>query len=243
MSASIQRVVITGASSGIGLDLARRFLQAGSRVLINGRNAGKLEQAARSLEGGARVVSVLGDIAAVETAQRIAEAAKRHFGGADVLINNAGIFGTKPFLETSPEELERFLSVNLKGTYQVTQALVPLLIEAGGGAIINLGTVLVAQGKTDLPVSAAMASKGGVHALTIAWAAELAKHAIRVNTLAPGIIRTPLIGAGADAMASWHPLGRVGEVSETSDAALYLASASFVSGSVLNVDGGFASGR
>jgi NAD(P)-dependent dehydrogenase (short-subunit alcohol dehydrogenase family) len=133
--------------------------------------------------------------------------------------------------------------VNLKGTFQVTQALVPLLIEAGGGAIINVGTVLVDQAKTDLPVSAAMASKGGVHALSVSWAAELARHSIRVNTVAPGIIRTPLIGSNADSMASWHPLGRIGEVDEISEAVFYLASAEFVSGIVLDVDGGYAHGR
>jgi NAD(P)-dependent dehydrogenase (short-subunit alcohol dehydrogenase family) len=243
MSSKIERVVITGASSGIGLDAARRFLRAGSSVLINGSNAAKLEQAERSLEGGARVLAVPGDIAEPSTARRIAEAARQRWGGVDVLLNNAGIFSPKPFLETTLEELDRFLGVNVKGTFLVTQALVPLLIEAGGGAIINVGTVLVGQGKTDLPVSAAMASKGGVHALTVSWAAELARHSIRVNTLAPGIIRTPLIGSDADGMASWHPLGRIGEVHDTSEAVFYLATAEFVSGIVLEVDGGFAHAR
>ncbi|HTV23807.1 MAG TPA: SDR family oxidoreductase, partial [Polyangiaceae bacterium] len=153
--------------------------------------------------------------------------------------NSAGIFWAKPFLDTPLEELDRFLDVNVKGTYRVTQALVPLMIESGGGAIINLGTVLVGQGKVGLPISAAMASKGGVHALTVAWAAELAQHSIRVNTLAPGIIRTPLI-PDADALVGWHPLGRVGEVHDTSEAIHYLATAPFVSGTVLHLDGGFA---
>jgi NAD(P)-dependent dehydrogenase (short-subunit alcohol dehydrogenase family) len=164
MSSTIERIVITGASSGIGLDAARRFLRAGSSVLINGSSPAKLAQAERSLDGG-------------------------------------------------------------------------------GGAIINVGSVLVGQGKTDAPVSAAMASKGGVHALTVCWAAELAKHAIRVNTVAPGIIRTPPIGAHADDMASWHPLGRIGEPNDTSEASFYLATAAFVSGIVLDVGGGFAHAR
>ena len=243
MPSSIDRVVITGASSGIGLDLARRFLRAGSSILINGSNARKLEQAERSLEGGAKVFAVAGDVSRRETATQIADAARERWGGIDVLVNSAGIFAAKPFLETTPEELDRFLNVNLKGTFLVTQALVPLMMAAGGGAIINLGTVLVNQGKMDVPVSAVMASKGGVHALTVALAAELARHSIRVNTLAPGIIRTPLHGDAADTMANWHPLGRVGELRDTSDAALYLATADFVTGTVLNVDGGYSSGR
>lgn len=238
-----RRVVITGASSGIGLDAARRFLREGDRVLLSGRNAAKLAEVVSRLEGGDRVLSVAGDTSQPETARRIAEAAQQHWGGADVLLNSAGIFHMKPFLETTLDELDGFIGTNLKGTFLVTQAIVPLMIAAGGGAVINIGTVLVNQGRTDTPVSAAMASKGGVHALTVSWAAELARYAIRVNTLAPSIIRTPLIGAGADSLSSWHPLGRVGEVAETSDAVLFLAGAEFVSGTLLPIDGGYSSGR
>ena len=159
-----------------------------------------------------------------------------------MLVNNAGIFGAKPFLESTVEDLERFFTTNVKGTYLMTQAIVPLMIEGGGGSIINVGTPLVQQAMTGLPVSAAMASKGGVHALTVSLAAELARHHIRVNTLAPGIIRTPLI-EDPDSLASIHPLGRVGEVRDTSDAALFLARADFVTGTTLDVDGGYSHGR
>jgi NAD(P)-dependent dehydrogenase (short-subunit alcohol dehydrogenase family) len=239
----IDRAVITGAGSGIGLDIARRFLAEGARLVLNGRDPHKLERAAASLGAPGRVALVPGSIAERATALRLAEAARETMGGADVLVNNAGIFAPKPFLETSEEDLDRFYATNLKGTYLVTQAIVPLLIEAGGGAVINVGTTLVSQGMAGLPVSAAMASKGGVHALTVSWAAELARHQIRVNTLAPGIIRTPLIGEGAAALASVHPLGRIGEVRDTTDAALFLARAGFVTGTVLEVDGGYAHGR
>ncbi len=242
MSNRIDRVVITGASSGIGLDLARRFLAEGSRVLINGRDGEKLEQARRSLGAGERAVAVAGHVGEPATARAVATAAREHFGGVDVLVNNAGIFGVKPFLTSTVEDLERFFTTNVKGTYLMTQAIVPLMIEGGGGAIINVGATMVQQAMTTVPASAVMASKGGVHALTIALAAELARHAIRVNTLAPGIIRTPLVD-DADALAAVHPLGRVGEVQDTSDAVLYLARAAFVTGTTLEVDGGYAHGR
>src|SRR5512134_3622868 len=207
MTTSIDRVIVTGAGSGIGFDLARRFLAEGSSVVLNGRDEARLERAAAALGAGDRVATVAGSIGERATARRLAEVARERFGGVDVLVNNAGIFGVKPFLDSTEEDLDRFYATNVKGTWLVTQAIVPLMIEAGGGSIINVGTVLVEQGMTGLPVSAAMASKGGVHALGVSWAAELARHGIRVNTLAPGIIRTPLID-GADSLAAIHPLGR-----------------------------------
>lgn len=243
MSARIDRVIVTGASSGIGFDVARRFLAEGSRVVINGRDAAKLERAREALGHADRVVAVAGAVGDPGTGLRLAEAAKRHFGGVDVLVNNAGIFGAKPFLESTEADLDAFYTTNLKGTFLVTQAVVPLLLEAGGGAIINVGTVMVEQPIKAIPCATAMASKGGVHAFTRSLAVELADRKIRVNCVAPGIIRTPLIGEGADSLAAIHPLQRVGEVDETSDAILYLARASFVTGSVLDVDGGYAHGR
>jgi NAD(P)-dependent dehydrogenase (short-subunit alcohol dehydrogenase family) len=243
MSARIDRVIVTGASSGIGFDVARRFLAEGSRVIINGRDEGKLERAREALGHADRVVAVAGAVGDPGTGRRLAEAARRHFNGIDVLVNNAGIFATKPFLESTEADLDAFYTTNLKGTFLVTQAIVPLLLEAGGGAIINVGTVLVEQPHKAIPCSTAMTSKGGIHAFTRSLAVELADRKIRVNCVAPGIIRTPLIGDGADSLSGIHPLQRIGEVDDTSDAILYLARASFVTGSVLDVDGGYAHGR
>lgn len=243
MVARIDRVLITGASSGIGFDLARRFLAEGSRVAINGREPDKLARARRALGNDDRVVTVPADVGKLDEACRLVSRAVEALGGLDVLVNNAGIFVAKPLLQTTERDLDQLLATNLKGTYFVTQAAVPHLIAAGGGAVINLGAALVSQGKRRLPVSAVMASKGGVHALTVSWAAELAPHDIRVNTLAPGIIRTPLAGDEPDTLSGVALLGRIGEVRDTSDAILYLARANFVTGTLLEVDGGYTHGR
>jgi NAD(P)-dependent dehydrogenase (short-subunit alcohol dehydrogenase family) len=243
MSAKIDRVIVTGASSGIGFDVARLFLEAGSRVVINARDPEKLEQARRALGHEDRVAAVAGSVGEVATVRRIVQAAQARFDGVDVLVNNAGIFGAKPFVESTEAELDAFYTTNVKGTFLLSQAAVPHLIAAGGGAIINVGTVLVEQPIGLIPCAAAMASKGGVHALTRALAIELAPHAIRVNAVAPGFIRTPLLGDGADAMGKLHPLRRLGEANEVAEAVLYLARSAFVTGTVLDVDGGYAHGR
>src|SRR5262245_3638450 len=130
---SIDRVIVTGASSGIGFDIAKRFLAEGSRVVINGRDEQKLAQAARALGAPAdRLVTVAGPIGDKRTGVRIVDVAKECFGGVDVLVNNAGIFAVKPFLESTEEDLDAFFTTNLKGTFLLSQAVVPLLIAGGG---------------------------------------------------------------------------------------------------------------
>ncbi len=161
----------------------------------------------------------------------------------DVLVNNAGQFGVKPFLETTGEDLDQFYNSNLRGTFFTSQAVVPEMIKAKRGSIISIGTTLVNHGMADAPVTGPMTSKGGIHALSVSLAAELAQHNVRVNVVAPGIIRTPLIGEGADSFAPIHPLGRIGEVEDISDAVAYIAQAEFVTGTVLEVDGGYTHGR
>ncbi|MBA3884996.1 MAG: SDR family oxidoreductase [Acidobacteria bacterium] len=236
--------IVTGSSSGIGLDIARTFLRRGGNVVINGRDSKKLTRIAGELGAKGRVTAVPGDIGNGETGEALVRAAMERFGRVDVLINNAGTFAPKPFVDVTEEELDGYLKGNLRGTYLTTQAVVKQMKRQGdGGAIVNIGTVLIDHAIGGFPASAPLASKGGIHALTISLAAELAADKIRVNMVAPGVVRTTLQGAGVDAFGGIALLDRVGEVEEITEAVLYLTEAAFVTGHILAVDGGFITGR
>jgi len=244
MNAKTRTVLITGGSSGIGLDAARAFYARGANVVLNGRNPEKLAAAAATFDDASRVATVAGNVGEKKTGQEMVRTAVERFGSVDVLINNAGIFESKPFLDYTEEDLDRHLTGNLKGAFFTSQAAVAQMRKQDGGVIINVGTVLVNHSMAGLPDSAPLVSKGGIHALTTNLASELAQDNIRVNTIAPGVIRTPLYGdSDVDAFGGIALRNRVGETQDTTDAILYLADADFVTGVTLNVDGGYTAGR
>lgn len=242
-----QTVIVTGASTGIGLAIARIFLERGHQVVMNSADPDRLEHAYLQLGKPAQAITVSGDVGELSTGLKLVEAALQHFGKLDALINNAGVFAPKPFLEVTENELDRFLQINLKGTFFSTQAAIPALLKNGGGSIINIGTVLVDHAIAGFPATAPVASKGGIHALTKQLAAEFGQQNIRVNTISPGIIRSPLqakIGVDhADALAGLHLLNRIGEGEDIAEMAYFLTQSTFITGTVLNVDGGHVAGH
>jgi NAD(P)-dependent dehydrogenase (short-subunit alcohol dehydrogenase family) len=238
-----QTVIVTGASSGIGKEIARYFLERGDNVVINSNTAEKLEIGYQELGGGNRLAMVAGNVASKKTGEQLVATAIERFGFVDVLINNAGIFETKPFLEVDEAYLDRFLNTNLKGTYFTTQAVIPQMLKQHNGVVINIGTPMVYHALGGAPATAPISSKGAVHALTLQLAAEFGTRNIRVNTIASGVIRTPMHGEDADHSAGLHLLNRVGEVQDVAEMVYTVAKSNFISGAIINVDGGMGAGH
>ncbi|WP_196893868.1 SDR family NAD(P)-dependent oxidoreductase [Aureivirga marina] len=240
-------VIITGASSGIGKEIAKHFIEKGSNVIMNSSNSENLQKAFLDLNSPLNAIYFSGDISKKETGEKLVALAMENFGSVDVLINNAGIFSPKPFLEVKENDLDMFWNVNLKGTFFTSQAVIPQMLKQKNGSIINIGTVLVDHAISGFPASAPLTSKGAIHAFTRQLATEFGKDNIKVNTIAPGIIRSPLqkkIGVeNADSLAGLHLLNRIGEANEIAEAAYYLATSDFITGETINVAGGHTIGH
>ena len=238
-----QTVIVTGASSGIGKEVARYFLEKGDNVVINSSTTEKLEMVYQELGAGDHLAMVAGNVANKHTGEQLAKTAIEKFGSIDVLINNAGIFETRPFLQVDEAYLDRFLNTNLKGTFFTTQAVIPQMLKQQEGVVINIGTPLVNHALGGVPITAPMASKGAIHSLTLQLAAEFGRNNIRVNTIAPGTIRTPMHSADVDRNASLHLVNRIGEVKDVAEMVYTVAKSNFINGAIINVDGGMAAGH
>lgn len=240
-------IIITGASTGIGKAIAQYFIERESNVIMNSANEANLKKAFIELGSPANAVYHVGDISQKETGQQLVQLALEKFQSIDVLINNAGVFAPKPFLEVEESDINRYWNVNLKGTYFTSQAVIPTMIEQQNGSIINIGTVLVDHAIGGFPASAPLTSKGAIHALTRQLATEFGKDNIKVNTIAPGIIRSPLQGKigveDADSLAGLHILNRIGEAHEVAETAYHLAFSQFITGETINVAGGHTVGH
>ncbi len=240
-------VIVTGASSGIGKAIAKHFIDKGSNVVMTASSKENLKTTFNEFGAPKNAICLVGDISKKETSQRLSELALDIFESLDVLINNAGVFSPKPFLEVEDKDLDLYWNVNLKGTFYTSQAVIPQMLKQKSGSIINIGTVLVDHAIDGFPATAPLTSKGAIHALTRQLAAEFGKSNIKVNTIAPGIVRSPLQGKmgveDADSLAGLHLLNRIGEAHEIAEAAYYLASSDFITGETINVAGGHTVGH
>lgn len=237
-------VIVTGASRGIGLAIARAFLRRGDRVVGNGRNKERLSVAAAALDAGSRFVPVDGDIATASTATRLFETAEARFGGVDVLVNNAGIFLAKPMSDYTEADLDALLHTNLRGFFHATQRAAGHMAARGKGAIINVTASIALQPQSNVPAVLPILIKGGINAATRALALELAPKGVRVSAVAPGIIDTPLYTSDSHGfLSTLQPFGRIGSVEEVAAAVLHLTDATFTTGVILPVDGGMSAGR
>ena len=223
--------VVTGASHGIGAGLVAGFRGAGYAVVATSRSIGPAEDA--------DVLTVAGDIAEPDTARRVVEGAVERFGRIDTLVNNAGVFVGKPFTEYTPEDYAAVTAVNLTGFFHLTQRVIAQMVAQGGGHVVNITASLVDHADSAAPSALAALTKGGLAAVTRALATEYAGRGVRVNAVAPGVIRTAPDLAAYDQLAD-H---RVGEIGDVVEAILYLDRAGFVTGETLHVDGGQAAGH
>lgn len=237
MKPSDQKVaIITGASQGIGASLARAYVDAGYKVIGNSRSIGA------STNGS--VINIPGDVGDPKTAERIVSEAVENFGRIDTLINNAGIFVAKPFTDYTQADYDSVLSTNLAGFFHVTQAALRVMESQGSGHIVNITTTLVEQPINGFSAALASLTKGGLNAVTKALAIEYAARGIRVNAVAPGVIKTPMHPESThQALAGLHPLGRLGETDDIVQAVMYLENATFVTGEISHVDGGQSAGN
>jgi NAD(P)-dependent dehydrogenase (short-subunit alcohol dehydrogenase family) len=236
MSSERKVAVITGASQGIGAALVTAYHSRGYRVVAIARSIRQSDDT--------DILAVAGDVADRTTAERsIAEGVAR-FGRIDTLINNAGVFVAKPFTQYTATDYATVLGVNLAGFFHMTQLAITEMEKRGSGHIVQITTSLIGHANAQVPSVLASLTKGGLDAATRSLAIEYAKRGIRVNAIAPGVIKTPMHPAETHgALAGLHPLGRMGEIADIVDAILYLESATFVTGETLHVDGGQSAGH
>jgi 2-hydroxycyclohexanecarboxyl-CoA dehydrogenase len=243
MSLAGKTAIVTGAASGIGLACARRLAQAGARVAVWDINAAGAEAAAAELGGKGRAIAARVDVSKRAEVEAAAAQARREFGPIGILVNNAGITLFQPFLETSEEAWDRVMTVNLKSLLFCTQAVLPDMLEAQWGRIVNVSSSSAQTGSARMAAYAA--SKGGVIGFTKALAQELAAKGITVNNVPPGFIDTPMlrgseVGERLEQVAAASPMKRAGKPEDIAAAVAFLASeeAGYITGHTLSVNGG-----
>jgi NAD(P)-dependent dehydrogenase (short-subunit alcohol dehydrogenase family) len=242
---SNQTVIVTGASSGIGFAIAKAYLERGYNVVGNARTLERLQSAAEQLGNPPNFLLVPGDISKAATAASLFEKAIAAFGKVDILINNAGIFVAKPISEYTEDDLESIVSTNLKGFFYPSQQAAAHMAANRDGHIVTITASIAMQPNVKVPALLPILIKGGLNHATRGLAIELAASNVRVNAVAPGIIKTPMHGADEGTQSflkTLAPNGATGETQDVVNAVLYLTDSRFTSGTVMAVDGGATAG-
>lgn len=244
--------LVVGGSSGIGLETARRLVGQGLSVIIVGRNQSKLQSALEELKASGEASAVRADLYTEEGVQAVLEAIDQT-SQIGYLVNAAGYFSPKAFLEHTPQDYELYLGLN-RALFRISQAAAKKMVSNGGGSVVNIGSMWAKQAIKATPSSAYSMAKAGLHALTQHMAMELAEHSIRVNAVAPAVVKTPIYKAFIDpteietvleGFNSFHPIGRVGTAADVAQTVTFLLSdqADWVTGAVWDIDGGVMAGR
>jgi NAD(P)-dependent dehydrogenase (short-subunit alcohol dehydrogenase family) len=229
--------IITGGSQGIGAGLVAGYRRQGWAVVATARAIKPSEDP--------EVLAVDGDISEPATAERIIGGALGRFGRIDTLVNNAGVYISKPFTDYTAEDYATITGVNLTGFFWLTQRAIAEMLKRGGGHIVNMTATLAEVASSGTPEVLAALTKGGLAAATRSLAIEYASRGIRVNAVSPGIIQTPVHPAESydDLGGRLPPLGRAGQVSDVVDGILFLESSPYITGEILHIDGGQIAGH
>jgi NAD(P)-dependent dehydrogenase (short-subunit alcohol dehydrogenase family) len=228
--------IVTGASRGIGAGLTRAYRELGYAVVATARSIGPSEDSG--------IVTVGGDIADPDTAQRVVDVAVERFGRIDTLVNNAGVYIGKPFTDYTVDDFHAVIAVNLAGFFHITTRAIRHMLERDRGHVVNVSTTLVEHANAKAPAALATLTKGGLTAVTRSLAIEYASRGLRANAVSLGVIKTPLYDESSYAtIDALHPLGRAGEIEDVVGGVLYLESAPFVTGEILHIDGGQSAGH
>ena len=241
MASTNKTVIVTGGSQGIGAGAVKAFLDRGYNVVANSRNITK----SGTFQASGTLALVDGSASDQAIAEKIAEVAVRKFGSIDALVNNAGIFFPKHFTDYTVDDLRSFFSTNVEGFLFITQlAIKQMLAQETGGSIVTVTAALADHPIAGVNAAVPMITKGGLNAATRQLAMEYAKHGIRVNAVAPGVVDTPMHKDGSkDLLRTLQPMGLISDVKDIVDAIVYLTEAGQVTGEVLHVDGGAHIGK